>query len=661
MSYASCATVAAGDAQTLADAKEYADELLEGGATPSGSAGGDLEGTYPNPTVKTATSAAAGKIAINNGATAGDATNATDALTAEGFNALANATGEGTPNAVQQAVTNAVQIGIAEDEGATQAIAAALASNATATASLVGAIPLASLTQAGLIEESTSEETRLGATDPSRADRAVTPQSMSYALQGGVEYPISVAGATSINETSLLSSTAVLSISSLASSADNQCGIYMKAFDEENQPCAGSLHIEPASISYRANLVLTYMADSVGGFFVRQFHPNNQETYNRFQIDWAGNTGVGVNNTGAYGKFGVGGSSYQAVYVQSTDASGAIGILAANSSSEVRVGSVTNHPVVVKVNNEDCARFTANGITFKQPTVIELVSDVPNNTFAGGTDFIKLFASAGSAFAEPAIAFQEVDSNVGAKISAKNVGSGGMKIIFSNRSASSGTSSLEVRAQIDTNGNFLIGADSGSHHQIVKATTGVVCGIGGSTGGFNGFLISDSTSNTYSTTDAVLKCGSNGGRAINASGTVNASGADYAEYMTKAGDFVVAKGDVIGINAEGELTNVFDDAVSFCVKSTDPSYVGNDTWGRGINDDDLESARKLVDRVAFAGQVPVNVLNATPGDYIVPTNNNGAVKGEAIANPTFEQYKIAVGKVIAIEEDGRARIIVKVA
>jgi hypothetical protein len=168
-------------------------------------------------------------------------------------------------------------------------------------------------------------------------------------------------------------------------------------------------------------------------------------------------------------------------------------------------------------------------------------------------------------------------------------------------------------------------------------------------------------------------------RSINAGGTINASGADYAEYMTKAGDFIVAKGDVIGINAEGKLTNVFADAISFAVKSTDPSYVGGDIWG---NEEALgltpptdnstqsekdafqaafEAARERVDRIAFAGQVPVNVIGAMAGQYIIPVEDNGSIVGQAVSNPTFEQYQIAVGKVVAIEEDGRPRIIVKVA
>jgi len=159
-------------------------------------------------------------------------------------------------------------------------------------------------------------------------------------------------------------------------------------------------------------------------------------------------------------------------------------------------------------------------------------------------------------------------------------------------------------------------------------------------------------------------------RSINAAGSLNALGADYAEYMVKDGDFVIAKGDVCGIKANGKLTNVFADAISFVVKSTDPAYVGGDTWfneqapeDKSLLDDwkqRLEAARLPVDRIAFCGQVPVNVQGATPGQFIIPVNDNGAIKGEAISNPTFEQYQAAVGKVIAVEADGRAKIIVKI-
>jgi len=196
----------------------------------------------------------------------------------------------------------------------------------------------------------------------------------------------------------------------------------------------------------------------------------------------------------------------------------------------------------------------------------------------------------------------------------------------------------------------------------------------------NSLVVNSVSTESYNGAVAALWVGraAANARSINAGGTVNASGADYAEYMTKAGDFTVAKGDVVGIDANGKLTNVFADAVTFVVKSTDPSYVGGDTWGNeesiGLtkpNDDSteaekntfnaaLEAARQTVDRISFSGQVPVNVTGASAGQYIIPVNNNGAIKGEAVSNPTFEQYKNAVGKVIATEADGRAKIIVKV-
>jgi hypothetical protein len=159
-------------------------------------------------------------------------------------------------------------------------------------------------------------------------------------------------------------------------------------------------------------------------------------------------------------------------------------------------------------------------------------------------------------------------------------------------------------------------------------------------------------------------------RSINAAGSLNASGADYAEYMVKDGDFVIAKGDICGIKANGKLTNVFADAISFVVKSTDPSYVGGDTWFNEQPPVDeslldswkqrLEAARAPVDRIAFCGIVPVNVQGATSGQFIIPVDDNGAIKGQAISNPTFEQYQAAVGKVIAVKADGRAKIIVKI-
>lgn len=75
----------------------------------------------------------------------------------------------------------------------------------------------------------------------------------------------------------------------------------------------------------------------------------------------------------------------------------------------------------------------------------------------------------------------------------------------------------------------------------------------------------------------------------------------------------------------------------------------------------LEIARQKVDRIAIAGRVPVNVLGAQPGDYIVPVQDGAGIKGVAMHEDdlTMKQYLHAVGRVIAIEPDGRAYVMVK--
>jgi len=242
-------------------------------------------------------------------------------------------------------------------------------------------------------------------------------------------------------------------------------------------------------------------------------------------------------------------------------------------------------------------------------------------------------------------------------------------------------------------GGYLNG--TGSHRlNGINATQGdallVISGyqLSGGSSQDTGIWYSVNTGGSVSSTAAGLRMYKNTGtnRSINTAGTINASGADYAEYMTKAGDFTLAKGDICGINSEGKLTNVFADAISFVVKSTDPSYVGGDKWHEAIGeepggyDDDrteeeiaaatvayeeaLEAARQLVDRIAFSGQVPVNVTGATPGQHIIPTAAaDGSIEGtaKAEADLTMAEYMSSVGKVIAIEDDGRAKIIVKVA
>lgn len=208
------------------------------------------------------------------------------------------------------------------------------------------------------------------------------------------------------------------------------------------------------------------------------------------------------------------------------------------------------------------------------------------------------------------------------------------------------------------------GADAAYALEVksINANAFNVTASGGTT-----MMYSTNGSGTFSTGENAaasafyLRKDSGTNRSINAAGTINASGADYAEYMFKAsgcGD--IAKGQIVGLNAEGDLTDKWVEAISFVVKSTNPSYVGNDTWGTNLTGDAFELARQSVDRIAYAGQVPVNILGAQAGDYIVPIQDGDGISAISVKSPSFEQYMSSVGKVIAIESDGRARIKVKV-
>lgn len=80
------------------------------------------------------------------------------------------------------------------------------------------------------------------------------------------------------------------------------------------------------------------------------------------------------------------------------------------------------------------------------------------------------------------------------------------------------------------------------------------------------------------------------------------------------------------------------------------------TWNEA-----LEFARQKVDRIAYSGKVPVNVLGATPGEYLVAVAaEDGSITAEPVPaeSVTFAQYQRAIGRVNRILEDGRAEVAV---
>ncbi|WP_409787736.1 hypothetical protein [Sphingomonas pseudosanguinis] len=137
------------------------------------------------------------------------------------------------------------------------------------------------------------------------------------------------------------------------------------------------------------------------------------------------------------------------------------------------------------------------------------------------------------------------------------------------------------RARFDASGNLLVGASSGANHRIQKAVTEGVTVLSVGNGTTNFIFFNSVASQQWSNAATAMSVGrhSGNGRSINAGGTLNANGADYAEYMLKAaGCGAIAKGDVCGVDRDGRLTKTWADAISFVVKSTDPSLVGGDTW-----------------------------------------------------------------------------------
>lgn len=208
--------------------------------------------------------------------------------------------------------------------------------------------------------------------------------------------------------------------------------------------------------------------------------------------------------------------------------------------------------------------------------------------------------------------------------------------------------------RLDTSGNLQLGMTGGSARINAQgAGSAVVAQLRNAAG--NGMLYTGTANLTTATGENAanamlyLRKDSTTNRSINAAGTINASGADYAERMPVApGCGPVEPGQVVGIAAGGMVTDRWPDAVHFLIVSTDPSFVGNDIFG---------SADGAV-LLAFAGQVPCDV-EAAPGDYIVPVQAGDGIGLLAVAEPTLAQYMAAVGRVIAINQAGRPVVVVK--
>jgi hypothetical protein len=193
------------------------------------------------------------------------------------------------------------------------------------------------------------------------------------------------------------------------------------------------------------------------------------------------------------------------------------------------------------------------------------------------------------------------------------------------------------------------GLPAGIFHSLSgeKATAAgeEVLRVGFKTGTYQGTSFFAANGAGWNAADAAMKIGTvtATGRSINAGGSINASGADFAEYVRLRDDCgPVAPGDIVGIDSHGEVTDQHALAHSFMVVSTKPAFVGND-----VADDPSRYAL-----LSFAGQVPVNFKGARSGEFVRACSSvTGGIVPAAASTSSDETI---VGRVWRVLDDGRA-------
>lgn len=490
-----------------------------------------------------------------------------------------------------------------------------------------------------------------------------------------------------------------------------------------------------------------------------------------------------VSNTG--GDFSTSGSSGSVDYGFSVGVSGvSAGKLGFNHSGSANafgapndtmyLGMAQGYPIVFTTSASEKMRLDVNGnlglgVTPSAWSAANTAIDIGNSAHVSGNSALTFsqnaFYSLGWLYKSTGVASQYYLASGSHVWSIAASGTAGNPITW------------DQAMTIDSSGHLLVGVTSGSNHILRKevAAGNTIFEVQGTPGAIVSFMAVDSWGASATNTALFVGANTATSRSINAGGTINASGADYAEYMTKADICgTLAKGQIVGINVSGQLTDKWSESVSFLIKSTNPSYVGGDVWGtesaigmprpvepvfvppayagssdpgpapakpiapvpladnatnatnaekavyeQALSDYNaaldayqtayktwdsaratfeldqsaykarvdnarqifntatyptyqqqlatfnaaLETARQKVDRIAYSGQVPVNVQGATPGQYVVPVQDGDGIGGRLVndADITFQEYRRAVGVVQNILPDGRANVRVKVA
>lgn len=164
-----------------------------------------------------------------------------------------------------------------------------------------------------------------------------------------------------------------------------------------------------------------------------------------------------------------------------------------------------------------------------------------------------------------------------------NLGEGNPKTVVAGYGGLVLATANTPRATITQDGNLLIGVANGTNHIISKPVGegALVLQVAGQAGGVTTEFYGVAQQG-YNGAGGALFVGRNGatGRSINAGGTINANGADMAEYKRKAaGCGAIAKGDLCGVTTGNELTRTWGQSIDFVIKSWRPHTVGGDTWG----------------------------------------------------------------------------------
>ncbi|WP_125458856.1 hypothetical protein [Sphingomonas koreensis] len=283
----------------------------------------------------------------------------------------------------------------------------------------------------------------------------------------------------------------------------------------------------------------------------------------RMRVDANGRVGVGTAAPGDKVDIRFAGS--QGIRVISDDGNSAYLSLVSLGHIGWSLISQADNALVIKADGSERLRFDASGNI-----------GIGAQPSAGVRLYVRSATTTGAAY------YADNGSNSGFKVSFAS----GLTKVGNDFGAPLAFVTNDVeRARLDAAGNLLIGVTTGNQHTVSKAVAEGVTILQVDNAASDAALFFGATGTGGSSAASALRLRANSvtGRSLNAGGTINASGADFAEYISKAADCgLIEKGDVCGIDADGKLTTSWIAAHSFVIKSLEPGFVGGDKWWQTV-------------------------------------------------------------------------------